>query len=40
MALLAPVQEDESPSLQVLGASNVALRMRDLDYDHGSETEI
>ena len=31
--------EDESPSLQVLGASSLALWMRDLDSDQGSETE-
>ena len=37
MALLVPVQEDESLSLQVIGASSLALRMRDLDSDQGSE---
>ena len=39
MALLVLVREDESPSLQVLGASTLALKMRDLDFDQGSETE-
>ena len=38
VALLVPVREDESPSLQVLGASSLALWMRDLDSDQGSET--
>ena len=37
--LSVPVQEDESPSLQVLGASSLALRMWDLDSDQGSEME-
>ena len=37
--LSVPVQEDENPSLQVLGASSLALWMRDLDSDQGSETE-
>ena len=31
--------EDKSPSLQDLGASSLALWMRDLDSDQGSETE-
>ena len=39
MALLVPVREDEIPSLQVLGASILALLIRDLDSDQGSETE-
>ena len=39
MALPVPVREDESLSLQVLGASSLALWMRDLDYDQGSEME-
>ena len=33
MALPVPVREDESPSLQVLGASSLALWMRDLDSE-------
>ena len=37
VALPVPVRKDESPSLQVLGASSLALRMRDLDSDQGSE---
>ena len=37
--LSVPVQEDERPSLQVLCASSLALRMCDLDFDQGSETE-
>ena len=40
VALLVAVCEDESPSLQFLGASSLALRMLDLDSDQGSETEI
>ena len=39
VALSVPVQEDESPSLQVLGASSLALWLRDLDSDQGSEME-
>ena len=39
VALPIPVREDESPSLQVFGASSLALRMCDLDSDQGSETE-
>ena len=39
VALPVPVREDESPSLQVLGASSLALWMRDLDSDQGSEME-
>ena len=39
LALPVPVRKDESPSLQVLGASSLALGMRDLDSDQGSETE-
>ena len=39
MALQVPVREDESLSLQVIGASSLALWMRDLDSDQGSETE-
>ena len=39
VALPVPVRQDESPSLQVLGASSLALWMRDLDSDQGSETE-
>ena len=39
MVLLVPVREDESLSLQVLGASILALWMRDLDSDQGSEME-
>ena len=38
-AVQVPVREDESPSLQVLGASSLALWMRDLDSDQGSKTE-
>ena len=38
-AVPVPVREDESPSLQVFGASSLALWMRDLDSDQGSETE-
>ena len=37
VALPVPVREDESPSLQVLGAFSLALWMRDLDSDQGSE---
>ena len=37
VALPVPVQEDESPSLQVLSASSLALQMSDLDTDQGSE---
>ena len=39
MALPVPVQEDESLSLQGLGASSLALRICDLDSDQGSEME-
>ena len=39
VALPVPVREDEIPSLEVLGASSLALWMRDLDSDQGSETE-
>ena len=39
MVLSVPVQEDESPSLQVLDVSSLALRMLDLDSDQGSELE-
>ena len=39
VVLSVPVQDDESPSLQVLRASNLALQMCDLDYDDESETE-
>ena len=39
VALLIPVQDDESPSLQVLGTSSLALQMSDLDSDQESETE-
>jgi len=39
VALSVPVPENESPSLQVLGASSLALWMWGLDSDHGSETE-
>ena len=39
MALLVPVREDESLSLQVLAASSLDLWMRDLDSDQGSEME-
>ena len=39
VVLPVPVREDESPSLQILGASSLALWMRDLDSDQGSETE-
>ena len=39
VALPIPVREDESPSLQVLCVSILALWMRDLDSDQGSETE-
>ena len=39
MALPVPAWEDESLSLLVLGASSLALWMRDLDSDQGSETE-
>ena len=39
VALPVPVWEDECPSLQVLGASSLALWMRDFDSDQGSETE-
>ena len=39
VALPVPVQEDESPSLQVLGASSLALWMGHLDSDQGSEME-
>ena len=39
VALPVPMQEDESPSLQVLGASSLALRMLDLDSDQGSKKE-
>ena len=38
VVLVVPVQEDESPILQVLGASSLALRMCDLGSDQGSET--
>ena len=34
-----PVQEDESLSLQVLGAFSFALQMLDLESDQGSEKE-
>ena len=37
--LSVPVQVDESPGLQVLGASSLAEWMRDLDSDQRSETE-
>ena len=40
MALPVPVREDESPSLQVLGASSLALWMQDLDSDQGSEFKV
>ena len=40
VALVVPVRDVESPSLQVIGASSLALWMRDLDSDQGSETEI
>ena len=39
VALSVPVQEDESPSLQVLGASSLALQLSDLDSNQGSEME-
>ena len=39
MALPVPLQEDDILSLQLLGASSLALWMRDLDSDEGSETE-
>ena len=39
MALSVPVREDESLSLQVLGASSLVLWMSDLDSDQGSEME-
>ena len=39
MVLLVHVQEDESLSLQVLGASSLALRMCHLDSDQGSGME-
>ena len=39
VALQVPVHEDKSLSLQVLGASSLALWMRDLDSDQGSEME-
>ena len=39
VVLSVPVQKDESPSLQVLGVSSLALRMCDLDSDQKSETE-
>ena len=39
MVLPVPVWEDESPSLQVLGGSSLALWMRDFDSEQGSETE-
>ena len=39
VALSASVQEDKSPSLQVLGDSSLALWMGDLDSDQGPETE-
>ena len=39
VALSVPVQEDVSPSLLVLGASSLALWMRDLNSDQGSEME-
>ena len=39
MALPVTVQENESLSLQVLGASSLALWMLDLDSDQGSEME-
>ena len=39
VALSVPVREDESPSLWVLGASSLALWMRNLDSDQGSEME-
>ena len=40
MVLPVPVREDESLSLQVLGASSLALWMRDLDSDQGSEADL
>ena len=39
VALSVPVQVDESPSLQVVGASSLVIRMCDLDSDQRSETE-
>ena len=39
VALSVPVQEDESPNLQVLDASSLALWMGDLDSDQESEME-
>ena len=35
-----PVREDEILSLQVLGASSLALWMRDFDSDQGAEMDI
>ena len=39
MALPVPGREDESSSLQVLGASSLALQLSDLDSNQGSEME-
>ena len=39
VALPVPVRDAESPSLQVLGASSLALWMLDFNSDQGSETE-
>ena len=39
MVLPVPVREDESLSLQVVGASTLALQMLDLDSDQGFEME-
>ena len=39
VVLSVPVQDDESLSLQVLGAASLALQMLGLDSDQESETE-
>jgi len=39
VALSVPVKEDESPTLQVLGASGLAVQMRDLESDKGPDME-